>query len=81
MFDAVFSGENETKIKPHPDIFLKTSDAIGVSPKHCIVIEDSIAGVTAAKAAGLHVSCSFPIAFEIQEWFALALRQHQRSPH
>ena len=67
MFDAVFTGDSKIKIKPHPDIFLKTSDAIGVSPKHCIVIEDSIAGVTAAKAAGLHKSRPLPATFEIQE--------------
>ena len=39
--------------KPHPDIFEYAADKFGTSPGKCLVIEDSIAGVTAAKAAGM----------------------------
>ena len=39
--------------KPHPDLFLYSAQTMGVAPEACLVIEDSVAGVTAAKAAGI----------------------------
>jgi beta-phosphoglucomutase-like phosphatase (HAD superfamily) len=39
--------------KPAPDVFLAAASAEGVAPAHCLVIEDSVAGVTAAAAAGM----------------------------
>jgi HAD superfamily hydrolase (TIGR01509 family) len=50
-FDLVVSGEQVEKGKPEPDIFLKVASQYGISPKDCIVIEDSTNGVLAAKAA------------------------------
>lgn len=41
--------------KPHPEIYLKSAAAVGMAPSRCIVIEDSISGVTAGKAAGCKV--------------------------
>lgn len=41
--------------KPAPDIYLLTASKLGVAPEHCLVFEDSFAGVTAAKAAGMTV--------------------------
>ena len=41
--------------KPHPDIYLKTAKALGFEPSNCIVFEDSLAGVQAAKSAGCTV--------------------------
>ncbi len=41
--------------KPAPDLFLLAAERLGVSPARCIVIEDSAAGVRAAKAAGMRV--------------------------
>ena len=52
-FHAVVSGEDVKEGKPHPEIFLKASDAVGVPPNLCVVIEDSYNGVTAAKKAGM----------------------------
>jgi beta-phosphoglucomutase len=43
------------KLKPEPDIFLYTASALGRTPVACIVIEDSIAGIQAAHAAGMCV--------------------------
>lgn len=40
--------------KPNPDIFLHAAKNIGVDPKDCIVIEDSVHGIKAAKAAGMY---------------------------
>jgi beta-phosphoglucomutase-like phosphatase (HAD superfamily) len=39
--------------KPAPDIYLAAAAAEAVPPAHCLVIEDSVAGVTAARAAGM----------------------------
>lgn len=39
--------------KPAPDLFLATAAAEGVAPEHCVVIEDSVPGATAARAAGM----------------------------
>lgn len=39
--------------KPAPDIFLIAADKLGLAPKDCIVVEDAIAGINAAKSAGI----------------------------
>jgi HAD superfamily hydrolase (TIGR01509 family) len=48
----VFSASQVARGKPHPDIFLHAAEQLGVRPQDCIVIEDSLGGVTAARAAG-----------------------------
>ncbi|RAK70187.1 HAD family hydrolase [Hymenobacter edaphi] len=52
-FDNMVSGEDFPQSKPNPAIFLQAAQMAGVVPKHCLVIEDSANGVTAAKAAGM----------------------------
>lgn len=52
-FDATVTGEEVAYKKPAPDIFLEASKKLGVEPQSCVVIEDSVAGVEAAKAAGM----------------------------
>lgn len=52
-FELTMSGEDVTHGKPHPEIFLKTAEAMGVVPADCLVIEDAKNGVEAAKAAGM----------------------------
>lgn len=54
-FHAVISGESVPHPKPAPDIFLHTAAQLGVAPDRCAVFEDSIAGVTAGRAAGMFV--------------------------
>jgi len=54
MFNAVVSGSEVKNIKPSPEIFLKASSKVFVSPEKCLVIEDSTAGVKAARSAGMH---------------------------
>jgi HAD superfamily hydrolase (TIGR01509 family) len=51
-FDRVVSGDGQPS-KPDPFIFLKTADEIKKIPLNCLVFEDSVAGVQAAKAAGM----------------------------
>ena len=49
----VFSASNVARGKPHPDIFLHAAERLGVKPADCLVIEDSVGGITAARAAGV----------------------------
>ena len=51
----VFSGVDVPKSKPAPDLFLAAAKAMDAAPAHCLVIEDSVAGVTAGLAAGMTV--------------------------
>lgn len=56
LFDAVISADQFVgKLKPNPDIFLAAGEALGVAPAHCVVIEDAIAGIEAARRAGMRV--------------------------
>jgi beta-phosphoglucomutase-like phosphatase (HAD superfamily) len=55
VFDAIVSGESVPRPKPAPDIFLRTADLLGVAPASCVVLEDSIAGAQAGRAAGMTV--------------------------
>jgi sugar-phosphatase len=50
-FDVVRSAEAEPFGKPHPGIFLAAATALGAAPVACLVLEDSLTGVLAAKAA------------------------------
>ncbi|MNZ72165.1 6-phosphogluconate phosphatase [compost metagenome] len=51
----VFSATMVKNGKPAPDLFLHAAREMGADPRHCIVIEDSPAGIAAAKAAGMGV--------------------------
>lgn len=53
-FPIVVSGECTDNGKPHPDIYIHTSQRLEVEPKECVAIEDSINGVKSAKAAGMY---------------------------
>lgn len=51
--DSWFTGDDITKSKPDPEIYLASALSLGIAPAQCVVIEDSVAGVTAAKAANM----------------------------
>ncbi len=62
-FDAVIDAEDVLHKKPHPDIFLAAAKRLGLNPSNCLVVEDAVAGVQAAKTAGcrcLALTTSFP---------------------
>mgnify|MGYP001817714427 CR=1 FL=1 len=52
---SVFSAQMVERGKPAPDLFLLAASTLGVDPGACLVIEDSTAGVAAARAAGMDV--------------------------
>ncbi len=52
-FDTIVDGNNVTKAKPDPEVFLLAAKQLGVEAKDCVVFEDAVAGVEAANAAGM----------------------------
>jgi HAD superfamily hydrolase (TIGR01509 family) len=55
LFDNIFSSAQVARGKPAPDLFLHAASRMNALPGECLVIEDSIAGVQAARAAGMRV--------------------------
>jgi HAD superfamily hydrolase (TIGR01509 family) len=53
QFSLIVTGEDAAVAKPDPEIFLLAAEKLGVKPQECIVVEDSVAGVEAARAAGM----------------------------
>ena len=53
IFDADLSGRDVPRGKPDPALFLLASDALGMPPGRCLVVEDAPAGVEAARAGGM----------------------------
>lgn len=53
-FDAVSCGLDTTKSKPDPEVFLIAAKKLGVAPCDCVVVEDSDAGIEAAKTGGMY---------------------------
>jgi HAD superfamily hydrolase (TIGR01509 family) len=54
-FGAVVSGDDVAHPKPAPDIFLAAASRLGVAPLDCVVLEDSLAGATSGRSAGMRV--------------------------
>ena len=52
LIDASISGSDVTHGKPHPEIFIKAYEALGLKADECIVVEDAIIGIKAGLAAG-----------------------------
>ncbi|MDZ7612634.1 MAG: HAD-IA family hydrolase [Flavobacteriaceae bacterium] len=52
-FDAIVDGNDVTHAKPDPEVFLKAAEKLKVSPKNCVVVEDSLAGIQAANIADM----------------------------
>ena len=63
FWDAVITGQDMKNKKPAPDIFLATAERLSVPAFECVVVEDAVNGVQAAKAAGMRcvaVAQTFP---------------------
>jgi len=51
--DAIADGNSVTQSKPAPDVFLHAAQQLGISPEHCVVVEDAASGIEAAIRAGM----------------------------
>jgi HAD superfamily hydrolase (TIGR01509 family) len=73
-FGAVITAADVANGKPNPEPYLKAADALGVRATDCLVIEDSVSGIRAAKAAGarcLALATTFPreiLAAQAPDW-------------
>jgi HAD superfamily hydrolase (TIGR01509 family) len=56
FFDVIVTGEEIERGKPHPDIYLSAAKKLGIPADACLVIEDALSGIAAAKAAGMRVA-------------------------
>lgn len=76
-FDAVVTGCQVPRKKPAPDIFLEAARRLGLDPAACLVVEDAIAGVAAARAAGCRclavTTCFAPDQLAEADWVAADL--------
>ncbi len=58
--DALFSSHSVGRGKPAPDLFLHAAASMGSEPEQCVVVEDTMIGVEAARAAGMRVIAYAP---------------------
>ena len=56
-FDALSDGNNITRSKPDPEVFLKAAEYLGEDPEVCLVVEDAVSGAQAGHAGGFRVAC------------------------
>lgn len=66
LFDCIITGSDVTKFKPDPEVFLKAAERINVPPENCLVVEDSVNGIKAAKSGGMF-SCGVTTSFTADE--------------
>ncbi len=55
LFTTITDASQIQHSKPHPEIYLKTADKLGIDVSNCVVFEDSFSGIQSAKSAGMHV--------------------------
>lgn len=56
-FNAISDGNNITRSKPDPEVFLKATQFLGIEPSECVVVEDAYAGIDAAGYEKADYSC------------------------
>lgn len=54
FFDEVVDGNSISEAKPNPEVFIRGAEKLGVDPQNCVVFEDAIAGIEAARNANMH---------------------------
>lgn len=54
FFDAIVDGNSISEAKPNPEVFLQGAEKLGVLPEECVVFEDAIAGIEAARNANMY---------------------------
>jgi beta-phosphoglucomutase family hydrolase len=70
-FQTLTSGDEVQNGKPAPDVFLLAAKRVGVDPRHCLVIEDTLNGIKAAKSAGM-ICIAIPCAETMHQDHSLA---------
>lgn len=55
FFPVIVDGQQVPNPKPHPDVYLRAAELLGIAPANCVVFEDSHGGVAAGLAAGMRV--------------------------
>ncbi|MCL2649265.1 MAG: HAD family phosphatase [Phycisphaerales bacterium] len=70
-FDVVLTAQDVVRRKPHPDLFLKAAELLGLPPSDCLVLEDAEKGIVAAHAAGMR-SIAVPTTHTRDNDFSLA---------
>lgn len=75
--DHVFTSAQVAKGKPAPDLFLFAAKQMGYQPKDCLVVEDSIAGIQAAKAAHMPVIGFVGGGHANLEWYKEQIKDHE----
>ncbi len=56
-FDAVSDGNNITRSKPDPEVFVKAAEMLGIPAERCLVVEDAVSGTEAGRRGGMKVAC------------------------
>jgi HAD superfamily hydrolase (TIGR01509 family) len=56
FFEVIVTGDEIERGKPHPDIYLRAAEKLGIPANQCLVIEDALAGIAAAKSAKMRVA-------------------------
>ena len=56
FFDTIVTGDEIERGKPHPDAYMRAAEKLGLAPDTCLVIEDALSGIAAAKAANMRVA-------------------------
>lgn len=57
FFDAVSDGNNITRSKPDPEVFVKAAEMLGIPAERCLVVEDAVSGAEAGHGGGMKVAC------------------------
>ena len=63
-------GDDVAKLKPDPLIYLTAAERLNIDPKRCVVVEDSIVGLKAAKGAGMKCLITYTSSTEREDFYA-----------
>eukprot|EP00802_Teleaulax_amphioxeia_P015185 Tamp_15271.p1 GENE.Tamp_15271~~Tamp_15271.p1 ORF type:complete len:384 (-),score=82.11 Tamp_15271:402-1427(-) len=69
-FDVVMAGDDVPRKKPDPIIYQMASEAVGVAPENCVVVEDSLVGLRAAKGAGMKCIITYTESTKDEDFYA-----------
>ena len=69
--DITILGDDVSKLKPDPMIYQTAAERLGVDPARCVVIEDSIVGLKAAKGAGMRCIVTYTTSTENEDFYSL----------